>query len=94
MAITKKNDQFYYDYEEDDDEGDSSQTWVPIEKLRGRHRRQALQELHRGRFANVRNIDAEEAEKMLTWMRRKKTFSDKDIKRAEQKLAAEKKLFG
>jgi hypothetical protein len=94
MAITKKNDQFYYDYDEELDDGSTGTKWVPVEHLKGRDRRQVMQELHKGRFANVKNRDAEEAEKLLNWMKKKRNFSDKDIKKAEQKLSAEKKLFG
>ncbi len=93
MAITKKNEHFYYDYEEENEDGTTNTVWVPVEQLKGRHRKQAVNELQRGRAANVKNRDLEESENLLKWMKKKKSFSNREVAKLEQRISAEKKLF-
>lgn len=93
MAITKKNEHFYYDYEEENEDGTTNTVWVPVERLKGRHRKQAVNELQRGRAANVKNRDLEESENLLKWMKKKKSFSNREVAKLEQRISAEKKLF-
>ena len=93
MAITKKNENFYYEYDEDNEDGTTNTVWMPVEKLNGRQRKQAINELQRGRSANVKNRDLEESENLLKWMKKKKSFSGRDIAKLEQRISAEKKLF-